>query len=171
METLVTRTLTAPLSAEGNKLKGYAVKWGEVAEIKDQYGHYFERINRGSLKFADDVVLSEGHSETVHARTSAGNLIMRSDDIGVYFEAELLPTTKAQDLLIEVGRQVVKGMSFHGPVVWRTVVEAGRKIREVVEGTIRHICTTPYPAYAGTSVTVSRSQRDDIRRKIFLMEN
>ncbi|KLI28457.1 HK97 family phage prohead protease [Brachyspira hyodysenteriae] len=150
------------------KLRGYAIVYNSLSE--PLYGDLFrERINRGaftkSLLENDQVCLWGHDTRYVLGRKSAGTLILREDDKGLYFEVSLPNTTWARDLKESVDRGDIKQMSFGFKVVrenWldnkETLKEYGMPIREVEEITLHEISLVTFPAYTETNV---RDQNND----------
>ena len=144
------------------KLRGYAIVYNSLSE--PLYGDLFrERINRGaftkSLLENDQVCLWGHDTRYVLGRKSAGTLILREDDKGLYFEVELPNTTWARDLKESVDRGDIKQMSFGFKVVrenWldnkETLKEYGMPIREINEITLHEISLVTFPAYTETNV-------------------
>lgn len=144
------------------KLRGYAIVCNSLSE--PLYGDLFrERINRGAFTkslLKDDQVCLWGHdTRYVLGRKSAGTLILREDDKGLYFEVFLPNTTWARDLKESVDRGDIKQMSFGFKVVrenWidnkDTLKEYGMPIREVEEITLHEISLVTFPAYTETNV-------------------
>ena len=144
------------------KLRGYAIVYNSLSE--PLYGDLFrERINRGAFTkslLKDDQVCLWGHdTRYVLGRKSAGTLILREDDKGLYFEVSLPNTTWARDLKESVDRGDIKQMSFGFKVVrdnWLdnkdTLKEYGMPIREVEEITLHEISLVTFPAYPETNV-------------------
>lgn len=150
------------------KLRGYAIVYNSLSE--PLYGDLFrERINRGaftkSLLENDQVCLWGHDTRYVLGRKSAGTLILREDDKGLYFEVSLPNTTWARDLKESVDRGDIKQMSFGFKVVrenWldnkETLKEYGMPVREVEEITLHEISLVTFPAYTETNV---RDQNND----------
>lgn len=144
------------------KLRGYAIVYNALSE--PLYGDLFrERIKSGAFTKSlaqDDQVCLWGHdTRYVLGRKSAGTLILREDEKGLYFEAELPNTTWARDLKESVNRGDIKQMSFGFKVVrdnWiddkATIKEYKMPIREVEEITLHEISLVTFPAYPQTNV-------------------
>lgn len=144
------------------KLRGYAIVYDALSE--PLYGDLFrERIKSGAFTKSlaqDDQVCLWGHdTRYVLGRKSAGTLILREDEKGLYFEAELPNTTWARDLKESVKRGDIKQMSFGFKVIrenWidnkETIKEYGMPIREVEEITLHEISLVTFPAYPQTNV-------------------
>ncbi|MDA0027868.1 HK97 family phage prohead protease [Brachyspira hyodysenteriae] len=153
------------------KLRGYAIVYNSLSE--PLYGDLFrERINRGaftkSLLENDQVCLWGHDTRYVLGRKSAGTLILREDDKGLYFEVSLPNTTWARDLKESVDRGDIKQMSFGFKVVrdnWiddkETLKEYGMPIREVEEIALHEISLVTFPAYPQTNVRHTHSANED----------
>ena len=147
---------------ESLKLRGYAIVYNSLSE--PLYGDLFrERINKGaftkSLLENDQVCLWGHDTRYVLGRKSAGTLILREDDKGLYFEVSLPNTTWARDLKESVDRGDINQMSFGFKVMrdnWiddkETLKEYGMPIREVEEITLHEISLVTFPAYTQTNV-------------------
>lgn len=144
------------------KLRGYAIVYNALSE--PLYGDLFrERIKSGAFTKSlaqDDQVCLWGHdTRYVLGRKSAGTLILREDEKGLYFEVELPNTTWARDLKESVNRGDIKQMSFGFKVKedeWiddeDIIKEYGMPIREVEEIVLREISLVTFPAYPQTNV-------------------
>ncbi|MCZ9937667.1 HK97 family phage prohead protease [Brachyspira hyodysenteriae] len=153
------------------KLRGYAIVYNSLSE--PLYGDLFrERINRGaftkSLLENDQVCLWGHDTRYVLGRKSAGTLILREDDKGLYFEVSMPNTTWARDLKESVDRGDIKQMSFGFKVVrdnWidnkETLKEYGMPIREVEEIALHEISLVTFPAYPQTNVRHTHSANED----------
>ncbi|MCZ9954131.1 HK97 family phage prohead protease [Brachyspira hyodysenteriae] len=153
------------------KLRGYAIVYNSLSE--PLYGDLFrERINRGaftkSLLENDQVCLWGHDTRYVLGRKSAGTLILREDEKGLYFEVSIPNTTWARDLKESVDRGDIKQMSFGFKVVrdnWidnkETLKEYGMPIREVEEITLHEISLVTFPAYTETNVRDKHSANED----------
>lgn len=144
------------------KLRGYAIVYNALSE--PLYGDLFrERIKSGAFTKSlaqDDQVCLWGHdTRYVLGRKSAGTLILREDEKGLYFEVELPNTTWARDLKESVNRGDIKQMSFGFKVKedeWiddeDIIKEYGMPIREVKEIVLHEISLVTFPAYPQTNV-------------------
>ena len=144
------------------KLRGYAIVYNALSE--PLYGDLFrERIKSSAFTKSlaqDDQVCLWGHdTRYVLGRKSAGTLILREDEKGLYFEVELPNTTWARDLKESVNRGDIKQMSFGFKVKddeWiddeDIIKEYGMPIREVKEIVLHEISLVTFPAYPQTNV-------------------
>lgn len=162
------RTFTADIRAMhdgSNRIGGYAVMWDREAD-----GLPFREVIRAgafarSLENGDDVFLLVNHDTDgiPLARRSAGTLMVREDNMGLYFEAELDDDNPmARAVLSAVKRGDMDKMSFAF-----TVNEGGSSrtkdgLRELTDLTIYEISLVSWPAYSSTSVGMREAQADDL---------
>lgn len=143
--------------SEGDKprLAGYAVRWDSESTGLP----FIEVFRRGafaeSLKNNNVVALWSHDPAKPLASVEAGNLKLREDDKGLYFEMTPLETTWGKDAIISISNRVVKGMSFGFTAIddkWGT--KDGQSYREVLKAELFEISPTPFPAYQSTSVSI-----------------
>jgi len=140
-------------------LQGYAVVYG--VESRDM-GGWKEIIQRGamteSLKAGKDVRLLFQHdNKQVLARESAGNLVLKEDENGVYFTADLIDTQLNRDTLASIEARNLDAMSFGMPVssVERVFTRSAdkRSIGTVTRAEIVEISVVTWPVYEATTVS------------------
>ncbi len=94
------------VSADGRRLTGTVVKYGDIATVNGQP----ERFNPGSL-LCSDVILNRQHDKSVPlARTGAG-LNLRDGPEALHMEALLPETQDGKDTLTLVRSGVLRGLS------------------------------------------------------------
>ncbi len=117
-----------------------------------------------------DVLLFWSHDRgSPLARQSAGSLRVREDERGLRFEAELAPTTLAEDVMVLVREGVIRQMSFGfsyasdgGGVRWeRRDGETYCYVSEV--GRLHEVSLVAEPAYTATSVEARAAARGRLR--------
>ncbi|WP_288550264.1 HK97 family phage prohead protease [uncultured Brachyspira sp.] len=144
-----------------DKLSGYAIVFNALSE--PFYGLFRERVVAGALEKTlreDDQRCLWGHdSMYVLGRKSAGTLLLREDDKGLYFEVTPPNTGWAKDLVESVHRGDINQMSFGFRVYderWiqdeKTIEEYGMSIREILGMQLEEISIVTFPAYPDTSV-------------------
>lgn len=149
------RGASAP-QAQGRKLTGYVVRYNTPASIAG----FIEVVKPGAFSKSlsegrDILALSDHDPKQVLGRTKSGTLRLWEDEKGLAYEIDLPDTTQARDLLVQVERGDVGGMSFgftvpEGGQTWRE----GRR-REITQATLHEISVVhAWPAYSGTSVEV-----------------
>jgi len=147
------RGASAP-QAQGRKLTGYAAVFNTPADIAG----YTEVIKPGafskSLEPGRDIVAMIDHKPTkVLGRTKSGTLRLWEDQKGLAYEIDLPDTTEARDLLAQVERGDIGGMSFGFTVPQGGQRWAQGKRREITQATLHEISVVhAWPAYSGTSV-------------------
>jgi HK97 family phage prohead protease len=140
-------------------LQGYAAVYG--VESRDM-GGWKEVLVRGafknSLKRGLDVrMLYQHDTKQVLARESAGNLTLREDSEGLYFEADLLDTAFNRDVVANVAARNLDAMSFGMPyssvkTKWDRSADGKTAIRNVTEADVVEISVVTWPAYEETTV-------------------
>lgn len=113
------RASTSALQASGRTVQGYVCVWDVPYPIG---GGLLESMSPGSVQY-DDLELTLGHDVVdaqgrrlapapVLAAVRSGTLTVRSDDVGLYVQAELDPTDPdAASALAKLGRGDVRGLS------------------------------------------------------------
>jgi hypothetical protein len=175
------------------KLEGYAAKFH--ARSAPIGGSFYETITPGafadSLRTADVKFLWNHSTDHVLGRTSAGNLKLSEDAVGLKFSLDLPDTNAAKDLWELVSKRIVSQMSFgfHVPAngdTWQRAGADGLPTRVLNTISIHEISSTAFPAYPQTEVHVRAvvaaaqptvtvppvtSQRFEVkRRKLRLLE-
>jgi len=116
--TVETRQATEQFKTEGNTLSGYAIVYDVNSVRLTERGRTFtEQIARGAFDESitkDDIKLYYNHDASMPlARTDNGSLRLKSDQKGVYFEADLPNTTLGNDVKELLNRGTLTGeMSF-----------------------------------------------------------
>lgn len=164
------------VDSSGAKLHGYAAKFNSLSE---NLGGFRERIAPGafakSLKTAD-VRLLINHEGLPLARTRSGNLTLREDSVGLYFEAQLDPNDPdVQRVMPKVKRGDLSQMSFAFTDLtepderWSKDAD-GSKLRTVREAKLWEISIVTFPAYPATSVEAAGLRQAQLERMRRLAE-
>ncbi|SFL49376.1 HK97 family phage prohead protease [Lactococcus garvieae] len=161
---------------ENPVIAGYAIVFNESSE---DLGGFIESIAPNAL---DEVDLSQvlclyNHdTSNILARSDSGNLTLRVDNKGLYFEATLPDTTLARDVLANVQAGNIKGCSFGFTVketewIWSDCSENldVRRINKIDR--LYEITLTPIPAYQDTSVSqrTLKVEQNKIKNQIKLI--
>lgn len=128
---------------------------------------FIEFISPGALSGIDlsQTMLLYNHKfENILARADAGNLTLKVDQTGLFFDAQLPNTTLANDVVADIQAGNLKGCSFGFTLPddcsgddW-TQDEQGNLIHTISQfATIAEVSITAIPAYTQTSVAVQRS--------------
>ncbi len=161
-----TRAIITPLelrSDEGDARTGfgYAALFDTWTDIG---GMWRERIAPGafakSLQERDVLALHSHDSGRVIGRKDAGTLILREDTKGLYFENPLPDTSDGRDLIVQLGRGDVAGMSI-GFLSLRSEWDESKQIveRTIFEAALFEITYTASPAYRDTEVALRSLER------------
>lgn len=156
--------------AKGTKLRfsGYAAVFNALS---DDLGGFREKIKPGAfrktIQEADVRLLLNHDSSLVLARSKAGTLSLEEDSKGLYVEAEMAPTSYAQDLSLLMQRGDIDQMSFGFQVVrdeWNE--KTSPPTRTLLEVKLFDVSIVSFPAYPQTSGTVrGRRTQSDINRE------
>ncbi len=168
-----TRAIITPLelraAAEGAVRTGvgYAALYDTWTDIG---GMWRERIAPGaftkSLQERDVLALHSHDSGRVVGRLGAGTLILREDAKGLAFENPLPDTNDGRDLIVQLERGDIAGMSI-GFVSVRSEWDETKDVTErtILEAMLFEVTYTAYPAYRDTEVALrSLQQVRDERR-------
>lgn len=133
---------------------GYAALFDTWADIG---GMWRERIAPGafakSLQERDVLALHSHDSGRVVGRKNAGTLTLREDAKGLAFENPLPDTSDGRDLMVQLERGDIAGMSFGFLSLrseWNELVDPPE--RTIVEAALYEITYSAYPAYPDTTV-------------------
>lgn len=166
------RHLEAELRAksESRTIYGYAAKFETWSE--PIWGVFIESIARGAFDGADmsDVVCCYNHNQQMMlARTKSGTLLLKVDDIGLYFEFEAPNTTVGNDCLEMVRRGDISKCSFAFYIkeeAWDYAPDDERANKKYDKRTILSIkelvdvSLVVRPAYEDTEAAVSRYKEE-----------
>lgn len=146
-------------------LQGYAAVYG--SESRDM-GGWKEVIVRGAFKKSlgkelDVRLLYQHDSKQVMARESAGSLVLREDDNGLYFEADLVDKTLNREVIADVLARNLDAMSFGMPYdsvksKWDRGADGKTAIRNVTEADVVEISVVTWAAYEATTVAARSAQ-------------
>lgn len=141
-------------------IAGYAATFGTWYDVAGgpAAGGWSETISRGSVDKSiaemDDVRMLVNHEGLALARSTAGTLVLRADDIGIYFEATMPTSVQAvRDLvaLIEAGAVDQCSWAF---MVTRQMWNADYTERTILEAKMYDVSVVTYPANSATIVGV-----------------
>lgn len=165
-------------SVEGSeqRLAGYAFKTNSLSQLMqhEKYGLFREVLRPGvvtrALANKPDVKLNIDHDNgRIIARTTAGNLRLSEDAVGLSIDASLPNTTKANDLKEDVRVGNITSMSFAFTVApdgerWRR--EGDIHIRELLDINLFDVSCVVDPAYLSTEVGL-RSEATEVAYRSF----
>lgn len=139
-----------------NVIKGYALKFEQKSSLL--YGYFTEIIDKDALRGAD---MSETKCFFNHDRNlilgcvPADTLLLRVDNVGLYYEATLPATTYAQDLKVSIDRRDITGSSFAFSYLvdeWREMPDGTyeRRVKEI--DVVYDVSPVTFPAYKQSEV-------------------
>ena len=149
-------------------LEGKAVTF----ESPETYDVETEVIDKGALNECDmsDVVLRYNHNDNQYtlARTRNKSLKLDLREDGLYFTAELIPTTTNKDAYLMVKEGLVDKCSFAFTIKDYSYDEKTRTLRILAIDRLFDVAIVDFPFYSDTSVEVKRSldTRDNLRPEI-----
>lgn len=149
-------------------LEGKAVAF----ESPETYDGETEVIDKGALNECDmsDVVLRYNHNDNQYtlARTRNKSLKLDLREDGLYFTAELIPTTTNKDAYLMVKEGLVDKCSFAFTIKDYSYDEKTRTLRILAIDRLFDVAIVDFPFYSDTSVEVKRSldTRDNLRPEI-----
>ena len=117
-----------------------------------------------------DVVLRYNHNDNQYtlARTRNKSLKLDLREDGLYFTAELIPTTTNKDAYLMVKEGLVDKCSFAFTIKDYSYDEKTRTLRILAIDRLFDVAIVDFPFYSDTSVEVKRSldTRDNLRPEI-----
>jgi HK97 family phage prohead protease len=146
------------------KLAGYAAVFNDPSLPLPFRESIAPGAFRKTLSETPDVRLLINHEGLPLARTKNNTLILREDEKGLYFEAELANTQEARDIYTLVERGDVDQMSFAFRVI-RQKWSDDRSTRVLTEVSLADgdVSMVTYPAYPTTSVMAREALRSAIQ--------
>jgi HK97 family phage prohead protease len=156
------------------QFRGHAAVFDEWAQIGDPQWGFMERVKRGAfrkvLAAGADVRFLINHDGLPLARTASGTMKLKEDSRGLLVDAELAPTTLAQDLSVLVARGDVSQMSFGFRVGKHEIEEdedegiVKRTITEFSE--LYDVSPVTFPAYEGTDAGMRAAALEELRAAV-----
>jgi HK97 family phage prohead protease len=146
------------------KLAGYAAVFNDPSLPLPFRESIAPGAFRKTLSETPDVRLLINHEGLPLARTKNNTLMLREDEKGLYFEAELANTQEARDIYTLVERGDVDQMSFAFRVI-RQKWSDDRSTRVLTEVSLADgdVSLVTYPAYPTTSVAAREALRSAIQ--------
>jgi len=167
------RTITSELRVEEQpaaerRISGYAAVFNKFSELMWDFR---EKIKPGafaeSLQQNDIKAFWAHNSDLILGRNKAGNLKLREDETGLYFDLDLPDTTLGRDAFELVRTGLVSQMSF-GFVVqaenWVRGTENEPHIRTLEKIELHEISPVAFPAYPDTTV-IARSTMNEMKKR------
>lgn len=120
-------------------------RWGFWEEIAP--GAFAKTIQEADVRF-----LHNHNPDLLLARSTADNLRLSEDDVGLAVDADMTPTSYARDLALSLAQRDVTQMSFAFDLIAYTWEEAddGEELFRLTELALWDVSTVTYPAYVET---------------------
>lgn len=172
LRTFALEDVTIRSDGDGRTVEAYAAAFNVGAEIRDQDGHYIERIAPGSFA---KTISERGTNFGVfynHARTIYGTpdgalsvpigvpLDVHEDARGVWTVTRYLDNPLADSVLDAVKQRAIRGQSFSGRFIKSTRSRAVRGQLPTItrnEVAMREYGPTVFPAYAEAEILGARN--------------
>lgn len=160
-------------NADGSiPFKGHAALFNKRYSV---YGMWLEEFAPGAFAKAiqeNDVRALINHNPSlVLARSKSGTLRLSEDTRGLLVEADMGPTTYAQDLAVSMGRGDVNQMSHAFRSVVETWDESGKiPVRTITSAMLFDVSVVTYPMNEGTDAALRAVQFDSMLRALALDE-
>lgn len=177
---------TADGHGDGRTVEAYAAVFDTPAEIRDQQGHYIEKIartafNRTLSHGIDRVGVFYNHALTMHGTPQSGvgsvpigsPVDIRADSKGLRTVTRYNRSDLADHVLEAIRNGDIKGYSFRGGIFRSTPnrvpkVARGGSLPTITrtELGLTEYGPTPSPAYADAGILAVRSTLDQIREEL-----
>jgi HK97 family phage prohead protease len=171
--------------ADGRTVEAYAAIFDTPAEIRDQYGHYVEEIDRSAFNRTlshgiDKVRVYYHHGMTLHGTPSdLGSVPIgrpvsaRADKRGLLTVTRYNKSQLADSVLEAIRNGDIQGYSFRGPIIRsnpnrppRARAGGSLPLWRHLELGLREYGPTPTPAYADAGILAMRSTLNEIRDEL-----
>ncbi|MBS4491529.1 HK97 family phage prohead protease [Cronobacter sakazakii] len=163
---------TADFQREGQKIKGYAVRWMDESHLL--FGEFRERFAQKAfnqyLSTSPDVrFLFEHQFSALLGRTTSKTLLVEEDDTGLRFELNIPDIQIGRDAATMIDRGDITGVSFGFRALSDEWITASTPyLRTVLTAELSEISLTSVPAYPTSSVEIAHrslfSQHPELRR-------
>ncbi|MDE0201594.1 MAG: HK97 family phage prohead protease [Rhodospirillaceae bacterium] len=143
MSAIERRYVELRAAAEGRRLEGVAVRYGDTARLP--WGR--ERVAVGAFRPLGDVLLNASHDRAAPlARTGGAGLVLLDTADQLAFRADLPVTRAADDVLELVRAGVMRGASVEMRVSAERIERGVRVIERAVLSAIGIVDSPAYPA-------------------------
>lgn len=133
------------------EVSGVAVPWDTDARVRDWFGEYVERFERGAVEDSDDALLYWRHSEPIGRITAA-----RDTDAGWEIDATISKTPRGDEAYALLKDKVIREFSIgFQPISHREEVEDGADVIIRTKVKVREVSLVPFGAF-GKDAPVSQ---------------
>lgn len=167
---LGSQAITRDASSDGSiGFKGEAIVFDTPTWIGSKRWGFWEEIApeavTKTLREADVRFLQNHNPDLLLARTSAQTLRLDATSAGLDTDADMAPTSYAQDAAILLDRGDLKEMSFaFDPIAWDYEERDGEDFYRITELALYDVAVVTYPAYATTSAGLRSAAFDAMCR-------
>src|SRR5665213_1477340 len=141
------------------RLEGYAIVWNVLSSDR---GGYVVKLLKGSATFSIPTFALYNHDyANPLARNDDGSLIISQDGYGVKVSIALPDTNVGRDLQANVGKQLIRGMSFAmlpEGAEFEDSDEGDMKVRSFSSFLCDEVTITAIPAFDQTSIKLADTQ-------------
>ena len=144
-------------------VSGYVNKTQQPSNILGSDKKFIEKISKGAFQRAIDKNLNESKDidflaehkrELILSSTRNNSLKLHEDDVGLFMEATITPTTWGKDYYKLIESKIIQNMSFGFRSLkdkWKTL-EPGLFERSIEELELYEVSAVKNPAYSQTSI-------------------
>lgn len=159
-------------SSDGRTVTAYAATFGDEYEVRDQFGHYWESINRAAFnrtlgRGLNHVQVLFNHGRTIEGASSSrfsmplGTPIeVKPDTRGLLTVTRYAKTPLADEVLELIGDGAIRAQSFRGAIVHTAPARPGREGLQTLERLelgLREYGPCPFAVNTGAEVLSLRS--------------
>lgn len=150
-------------STDSNQLvvRGYVNKTNQLSEVMGTAKKFVEKIERGAftkalqVKKQDVDFLAEHDQERILASTSNNSLELKEDEVGLFMEARIAPTSWGRDYYELITAGLFKNMSFGFRVLKDEWKYLGKQLHErtIKELELFEVSVVKNPAYSQSNIS------------------
>lgn len=162
-------------SGDGRTVTAYAATFGDPYEVRDQFGHYFESINRSAFnrtisRGINAVSVFYNHGRTIDGRSSDRYSMpigtpqeIKADGRGLLTVTRYAATETADEVLSLIDSGAIRAQSFRGPIYEDAAPRphaSGLQLVERMQLGLIEYGPTPIPVNQGAGMVSVRSTSD-----------
>jgi HK97 family phage prohead protease len=154
-------TIRAMSDGESLSVSGYVNKTNQLSRVLGHSKKFVERIAPGAFQRAiqnrehDIDFLAEHEASKILSSTRNDSLRLREDEVGLFMEASITPTSWGRDYYELITSGILRNMSFGFRVLkdeWRSL-ENGLYERTVLELDLAEVSVVKEPAYLQSTIS------------------
>lgn len=154
------RSITRNDTTDTLGFRGHAAAFDSRTWIGSKRWGFWEEIAPGAfaktIKESDVRFLHNHNPDLILGRNTAGTLRLAEDKVGLSTDADMAPTSYAQDLALSLERGDITQMSFAFDMIaheW-VLLEDGIEVLRHLEVSLHDVSTVTYPAYTDTDASL-----------------